>query len=526
MIETNNTDFDVAIVGLGPVGCLGAILFAETGLKVVAIEKEIEVGKLPRAVNLDGEIIRALQPCRMADAVSEMMQPIRQGERAGFANSKREWLFGAKTGSTGNNGWQPNNMFHQPELDGFLREQVHSHPNVETYIGYELTEFTNRFDKVNLNLTNDSDTLSLSGRYLIACDGANSSTRKKLGISWRDLGYDQDWLVVDVMMHKPHHLPNEVLQICDPDRIHTYVATKDPFRRWEFQLNPGENHEQMLEEETIRNLLDSWTPRDTYSICRSAVYQFHAAVAANWNRERIFLAGDAAHQSPPFLGQGMNSGMRDVINLAWKLPLVIKGVCADSLLKTYELERRAHSFDLISWAVDIGVLMQQIAARETCERLGEQPPELQKSMRKTGYGQGREQPAIRSGAVMIEQVCDDGISGYLFSQPMIRDEAGNVFRFDELIGSNFSLLSLGQVSLNDQSKRIIKAIDIKQVDISLFKVVVGKFPDLLNLGGILLLRPDKVVFGHTSDSISADDLILKLKNSIKLKGPTTDTSLS
>ena len=526
MIETNHTDFDVAIVGLGPVGCLGAILFAETGLKVVAIEREIEVNRLPRAVNLDGEIIRALQPCELAHAVSEMMQPIRQGERAGFANSKREWLFGARAGSTGSNGWQPNNMFHQPELDAFLRERVQSHPNVETYIGYELIEFTNRCNKVNLDLANDSDTRSLNSRYLVACDGANSSTRKKIGISWRDLGYDQDWLVVDVIMHKPHHLPNEVLQICDPDRIHTYVATKDPFRRWEFQLNPGENREQMLEEEAIRNLLDSWTPRHTYTICRSAIYQFHAAVAASWNHGRIFLAGDAAHQSPPFLGQGMNSGMRDVINLAWKLPLVIKGVCVDSLLETYELERRAHTLDLISWAVDIGLLMQQIAARETCKRLGEQPPELQKSIRKTGYGQGREQPAIRSGAVMIEQVCDEGISGYLFSQPMIRDKAGNIFRFDELIGSSFSLLSRGPVSLNEQSKETINAIDIKHVDISSFEVVAGKFPDLLKLGGILLLRPDKVVFGHTSDSISVDDLILELKSSIKVRQPTAGTSLS
>ena len=127
---TPNNTFDVAVVGLGPVGSLGAILFAEAGLRVVALEKQTDVWPLPRAVNLDGEIIRALQPAGLARPVQQLMQPLRPGERAGFVNSRREWLFGGDARPIGSNGWQPANMFDQPELDAYLRDTAQSHPNV------------------------------------------------------------------------------------------------------------------------------------------------------------------------------------------------------------------------------------------------------------------------------------------------------------------------------------------------------------------------------------------------------------
>jgi 2-polyprenyl-6-methoxyphenol hydroxylase-like FAD-dependent oxidoreductase len=196
---------------------LAAILFAEAGLKVVAVEKEVQVYTLPRAVNLDGEIIRALQPIGLAETVNQMMQPIRGNERAGFANSKREWLFGGNAVAVGSSGWQSANMFDQPELESFLRTQALSHANVSHYIGYEVTEFFNSPTQVTLNASGIGKSVSLTAKYLVACDGANSPTRKALGVGLRDLGYDQDWLVVDVEMLKPHNLPNEVLQVCDPD---------------------------------------------------------------------------------------------------------------------------------------------------------------------------------------------------------------------------------------------------------------------------------------------------------------------
>ena len=506
--------FDVAIVGLGPVGCLAAILFAEAGLKVVAVEKEVQVYALPRAVNLDGEIIRALQPIGLAETINRMMQPIRANERAGFANSKREWLFGGDAVAVGSSGWQPANMFDQPELESFLRTHALSHANVSHYVGYEVTEFFNSTAQVTLNASGIGTSVSLTAKYLVACDGANSPTRKALGVGWRDLGYDQDWLVVDVEMLKSHNLPNGVLQVCDPDRIHTHVATKDPYRRWEFQLNQGESAEQMLKTDTIYSLLDSWTPRDTYKIRRAAVYQFHAAIADIWQQGRVFLAGDAAHQTPPFLGQGMNSGMRDVINLAWKLPLVLKGVCKESLLETYQTERDAHAHDLVSWAVDMGHLMQHIAATEAAERVGESPPEMQQKTRSSGYGQGREQPPIRSGVVLVEQVSNQGATGYLLAQPFVRDTTGKEQRFDELLGTQAGLITCGSVSLNENSWALVEALSIQVIDLDEIELLQGNYPAVLTSGETVLLRPDKLVFGHTEPALSADQLVSSFATAI------------
>ena len=507
--------FDVLVVGLGPVGSLGAILFAEGGLKVAAIEKDADVYTLPRAVNLDGEIIRALQPTGLAATVQKMMQPLRVGERAGFANAKREWLFGVDAQPTGSNGWQPANMFDQPELEAFLRRKALSHANVTTYIGYEMTKFFNDSSHVTLQARGPDHEVTLKAHYLVACDGANSPTRKALGIDWLDLGYDQDWLVVDVEMIKPHLLPNEVLQVCDPDRIHTYVATKDPYRRWEFQLNAGETADHMLMHETIDNLLGSWTPRDTYNLRRTAVYQFHAAIADKWQVGRIFLAGDAAHQTPPFLGQGMNTGMRDVINLAWKLPLVLNGICAPSLLDTYHTERRDHAHDLVSWAVDMGQLMQHLAATEAAERDGKEPPTMRQNPLKSGYGQGREQPPIRSGAVLTEQVSNEGVSGYLLPQPVVRDLKGEEVRFDEFIGAHFAIISHGAAHFDESNLELIDALQIKVIDISMLQLARGKFPDSLRAGSAMLLRPDRLVFGQTDASISLDSLLERFAEAIK-----------
>ena len=235
-----NPQYDVAIIGLGPVGATAAILFAEAGLNVVVIERDMEVYKLPRAVNLDGEIVRAFQSIGRADEVDALLQTVRPGDRGGFANSKREWMFGTNFKDFGSNGWQPNNMFDQPELESYLRKNAEEHPNVTAFIGMEACSFQDGTTAVDILVKNmqqpQEDHFRVRARYLLACDGAASPTRKALGIEWHDLGYDHEWLVVDVTTFPGHTLTNDTVQVCDPDRISTYVATKDPYRRWEFKL--------------------------------------------------------------------------------------------------------------------------------------------------------------------------------------------------------------------------------------------------------------------------------------------------
>lgn len=513
--------FDVAVLGLGPAGSAATILFADAGLKVAAIEREASVYPLPRAVALDGEIVRGFQRVGRAEELAALLQATRPGERAGFANSRREWLFGNEFRDFGVNGWQPMSMFDQPEVETWLRATACAHPNVTPFIGHEMQTFTDDSGPVRIRTASaGTEDMIIPTRYLVACDGAGSPTRRALGVDWKDLGYDHDWLVVDVVTRPGHTLGLDTLQVCDPDRITTYVATKDPYRRWEFKLNPGETAAEMLDHETIYRLIEPWTPRDTVEIRRAAVYQFHAAIADRWRTGRVLLAGDAAHQTPPFLGQGMNAGMRDVINLSWKLPLVIEGTCDDALLDSYQAERGAHAEDLVAWAVAVGRLMEHLAAVEAAERAGREPPVTSPEQRASGYGQGREAPPLRDGIVVLEQVSDTGSTGYLFRQPVVRDLSGREFRLDEQLGRGFAVVArtAADLDLDEDAASLIEGLGIALVSLDDLTPVRGEFDLIFATAAAVVVRPDRYVFGHTSESMTLSELLRDLTRKLVLTG--------
>jgi 3-(3-hydroxy-phenyl)propionate hydroxylase len=518
-----NRPYDVVIVGLGPVGCTAAILFAHAGLRVLALERDREVYRLPRAVNMDGEVIRSFQRIGLGDALNDLMQPIRHGERVGFVNSKREWLFGQAPREFGVNGWRDGSFFDQPEVDGFLRDAAVAHPDVDALIGYEMLSFSDLGDVVEVYAAEiGSETRVVErGKYLLACDGASSFVRKSLEIGWHDLGYDHDWLVVDIVTKPGHTLGLETMQICDPDRLATYVCTKDPYRRWEFKLNPGETWEEITEPARIESMLEEWTPRGTFEIRRAAMYQFHAATADVWQVGRVFIAGDAAHQTPPFLGQGMNAGMRDVINLSWKFPMVLSGLAGDALLESYQTERLAHATDLVDWAVAIGQLMEHLAAVERAERAGEPPPVPQPAQQSAGYGQGRSQPPMRDGLILIDQVSDEGSTGYLFRQPDVRDGAGHECKFDELLGPGFAVVARTSedLVLSSESRQILDRLGARCVTLEGLEPTRGKFDRLFESSAAAIVRPDRYTFGHTTDAITLDGLVTELATLLRLAQP-------
>ena len=414
----------------------------------------------------------------------------------------------------GPNGWPPSSFFDQPELDAWLRAEAQSSPGAEVHLGHEVEGFADHGDHVRLDVR---DCLSGSksvfrARYLVACDGASSPVRQRLGVGWQDLGYDHEWLVVDIVLGERHTLGVETLQVCDPDRLTTYVATKDPFRRWEFKLNPGETREGMLAPSMIQSLIDDWTPRGTYEIRRAAVYQFHAATAAHWRSGRTFLAGDAAHQTPPFLGQGMNAGIRDVINLAWKLPLVLSQTVSPDLLESYQAERRAHAADMVEWAVAIGKLMEYLARVEDAERRGDGPLQESPPDQSSGYGQGREAPPLSAGVLIDEQVGNDvGATGYLFSQPIVRDTEGLEFRLDEKLGRGFAVVArtAAELALNEESRILAERLGISLISLEGLQGVRGRFDGALASSAVVV-RPDRYVFGHTSPVLDLDALLARL----------------
>jgi 3-(3-hydroxy-phenyl)propionate hydroxylase len=512
-----DSSFDIAILGLGPVGSLAAILFAGAGLKVAVIEKDEEVYRLPRAVNLDGEILRALQPLGLAEDLNALLQPVREGERVGFANSRREFLFGTPVSAFGVNGWQPMNMFDQPEVETFLRDTALAHPGVTAWIGHTATGIHDDGSAVTIELDRAGPVIA---RRLLGCDGAASFTRRVIGSGWRNLGYDHDWLVVDVIAREGNTLANTTLQVCDPDRIQTYVCTKDPYRRWEFKLNPGETWEEMLEPSKIASLIEAWTPAGTYEIRRAAMYQFHAATADTWRAGNVFIAGDAAHQTPPFLGQGMNAGLRDVINLSWKLAMVMDGRADEALLDTYQAERDAHAHDLVDWAVSIGRLMEHLAAEEAAERAGQEPPAAPPDLKSAGYGQGREQPPLRDGVIMVDQVRKDSPVGYLMSQPIVAS-GDRTCRLDDLLGPGFAIVgrTMADLALSEASRRIVDELGANVFSLEGLSEVRGHIDRGFGDSPALIVRPDRYVFGCVDDDHDLDALIHTLGERLHLHQP-------
>ena len=506
---------DVVIVGYGPVGAVAALQLAHAGLRVLVLERSTEPVDLPRAVGLDGESARMFQRLGIGDEMAKLYQPPRECDEIVFTNSKRERLFGAEFAEVGFHGWRDMVFFDQPELEAELRRVVESDARIEVRQGRQVTRLEQ--DEAGVRVTSvdaadSGDEQTHPAAYAIGCDGASSFVREALGIAWASLGYDQDWLVIDVLQKESANLPLTTMQVCDPERLTTYVCVKDPNRRWEFQLLEGETRDEMLRPEKIRSLLDPWTSAEHYELRRAAVYQFHAANAEAWQSGRIFLAGDAAHQTPPFLGQGLNAGFRDAVNLGWKIPLVLRGLCETELLESYAEERDAHARDLVDWAVAIGKLMETLAAREAGL------PEPYEADPSSGYGQGRTVPPLRGGVLIDCGDRTDTPIGSQLRQPTVRDRDGQVHRLDHFFGDGFAVVARdpGALKVGPRAQAVLDALGGRMVALEGLEVVEGEWDWAHEQHPAVVLRPDRHIFGVVDDEWSLDALLIELGRRLRL----------
>ncbi len=354
-----NHSFDVAVVGLGPVGATCAALLGGLGLKTLAVDREPAVYDKPRAFALDHEVMRVFQDLGIADAVAPHTAPFTPSEYYG-ADGQLIKRLGALP-PPWPLGWPLSLVFEQPAVEALLRNHAAGRAEV---VFSELKSLEQTAEQVNLHL---SDGRTVTAKYLVGCDGAASTVRHALGIEYDDLGFDQAWLVIDARVNERGRakLPQVSIQYCEPARPSTYLIGVGSHRRWELMLFPDEQPETW-------KLLERWIKPEDAELWRAAAYRFHALVARAWRRGRVFLAGDAAHQQPPFTGQGMCQGIRDAANLSWKLHYVLSGKAGDALLDTYETERSAHVRKLTSIVKSIGKLVGETdphAARERDRRL-------------------------------------------------------------------------------------------------------------------------------------------------------------
>lgn len=347
--------YDVVIVGLGPTGATLANLCGLYGLRTMVYEKSSEPYSQPRACHLDAEIARVFQQLGMEAelhrllTVSAGMEYVdRRGRRLfTFEGFERAPLLG----------WEEDYVFLQPQLEEALRRRLTEFQHVEVRQGTPAPQLGAMLEQA---------------AFVVACDGGGSQLREQLGIGLRDLGYDEPWLVVDVMLrHEPSPpLPTIIQQVCDSSRLATFVPSHGAHRRWEFQLAAGEQPDPWA-------LLAPWgvTPNDG-EMLRAVPYRFHALVADRWRGGpdgRVLLAGDAAHMMPPFMGQGMCSGVRDAANLSWKLAAVLHQQSSADLLDTYERERAQHTETVIEMSVQAGRTIARLAADPNDVPLPSQP---------------------------------------------------------------------------------------------------------------------------------------------------------
>ncbi len=361
-------DYDVVIVGLGPIGALLANLVGAKGWRVLAVERDTAVYPLPRAVHIDHECLRLLSLAGADKAVLDVSRPNPSYQ---FTTAHGELLMGFRPpADPAPTGYPWSSMFYQPALEHALRDRMTGIANIETRLGCAFEGYEEDVSGITVKL-DDGETVRT--RYLVGCDGGRSAVRRAAGIGLDDLDFNEPWVVVDVLLPERWDVLEETArQFCDPVRPTTSIPIGGGRHRWEFMLLDGESADGMTTRERLDPLIaprlpEGMTPADI-EIERAAVYTFHGVFAKEWTKGRVMLIGDAAHQMPPFMGQGLCSGIRDAANLAWKLDAVLAGHAAEALLGTVQAEREPQVRFITETAIGMGRVVCTQNAEEAAKR--------------------------------------------------------------------------------------------------------------------------------------------------------------
>lgn len=501
---------DVAVVGFGPVGKLLAIQLGQRGHAVVVIDRNEVDYPLPRAVTHCSDFARILQSIGLApDTIPHITEPYDQ--MYVWRNGDGATLVEVDWSGRGESGWYNTYFFSQPALESKLQELVDDLPTVRVLRGWEATGLRQHEDHVQITAVRAStgDEVGIEARWVIGADGANSDVRRWSGIEWHDEGYFHDWLVVDVKPQPELRFPHVATQSCDVHRPSTMVPGGPGRRRWEFMRLPHETKQELNETSKAWELLapHGITPSNA-ELERHSTYTFQAGWAVRWRDGRVLLAGDAAHLMPPFAGQGLGAGVRDVMNLGWKLDAVLRGLATDDLIDSYGVERLHHASAFVRFSVDLGQVICITDADEARRRddrmtaewaAGKKPP----APPRPGLGGG-----LHTGVW----------GGSLARQGRVTVSGRPARLFDDVFNGPGALLSRTTAALADLPERARAALSelgislvalagSPEPNIALAHDVDGTYQAWLDEMGadVVLIRPDFHVYG-ASDSSSASTL--------------------
>ena len=510
--------YDVVQIGYGPVGQTAAALLGKAGHRVAVFERWPELFGKARAGHVDHEIMRIFQSVNAAEEVEEDAARATKYE---FRNATGELLLSFDWDFDGISGWPSDHIVYQPTIEIALDRVVREQSTVEVHQGWEAVNIETFNDHVEVRLrrvrsnalgkkiVTDEERV-VCARYVIGADGANSFVRDVIGSAQHDFGFQETWLVLDLRPTEPLHFDFDNGQICDPARPHCLFQLGKRHRRFEFCLLPGETAEQMSKPATAWALLEQYgvTP-DNAELVRNAVYTFTSKIAEVWTDSRLILIGDAAHVMPPFMGQGMCSGVRDANNLAWKLDLALRGAADPSILDTYQSERSPHVSAIIEMSIEAGRIScttdpEVAAARDEAFRSGSVPPPPPF-------------PHLTSGILADTTYTSvDNLRGRLAPQGRITHDA-RVGRFDDVLGGGWTLLISGAVTphFDDEQRAVLDRVGVRVVAVtdqeseSAVGDVDGYYGRYFTEHGIsaLLYRPDFYIFGATTDLDRVGELI-------------------
>jgi 3-(3-hydroxy-phenyl)propionate hydroxylase len=474
-------DFDVIVVGAGPTGIVAANLLGRLGLRTLAVDREADVYDLPRAAALHDDVQRLLDRAGLLEPILPATQ---EHVGAEFVDREGRRLTGVEfPGVRGPEGFPPLLAIAQPDIERLWRGCLAGEDEVELRVSQEVRGLRVGEEDVCVELLDRTEDRSyeVRSRWLIAADGASSFVRRSCGIAWESLGYDHEWLVVDVERDPSVGLTPLCTQICDPARPVTMIPMPGRRYRWEFQLLPGETREEMEDPRRVWELLAPWLGSDRGQIERAVVYRFHATIAATFRHGPIFLAGDAAHQTPPFAGQGLCTGLRDIDNLAWKLAAVRSGRASPELLDTYDQERRPAAVAMVHHSTMTGKL---IDAWAESTRTGIPPPA---ELLAYGYGGGARLPDMSTG--LVRHGRSEWVGRRMPQLPVADSQRSG--RLDDLAGPNWALLSD-----EDPRERLDGPLRAAWERMgAVFLRVEDRNAALLFEGGkIAVLRPDRIVY--------------------------------
>ncbi len=438
--------YDVAIVGFGPAGAVAAGLLGQAGLRVWVCDLLDGVYEIPRAIALDHEIMRVFQQLGIVDAVLPYMEPFTPSEYFGVDGQLIRRM--TMVDPPYPQGYTPSLVFTQPAVEQILRDCVTALPNVTVELGVGMHALAQDQDGASLQVRSaDGPERTIRAHHVIGCDGGSSTVRLLAGIALDDLDFDEPWLVVDVLVNQKGlaRLPGTSVQYCEPARPCTFVIGPKNHRRWEISLKPDEDPKQAAMPENTWRLLSRWLSPDEGTLWRQTSYRFHALVASEWRVGRVFIAGDAAHMQPPFLGQGMCQGIRDVANLAWKLTAVVRctvsGPRAEALLNSYGTERKAHVRELTSRIKSIGAVIcerDEARARARDLRLLEECGGLVKDTPRQDV-----LPRLEGGCL---SALDTSARGTLFPQARMVQADGSARLMDSQTGYGWLLVTDGRLA--------------------------------------------------------------------------------